>query len=268
LVGIVDSKVLWATHVSFLNDAVEIRHAIELLRSRISDLMSEATGTREKCLTQLREWLHHGFIYNHLLFICSFTTDGNLLSQWRGYCPPGKGVSVGFNPDALVAAADAQGFYVTRCVYERQNQVPLMDEILDAIVATADDLGEAPPSKQHPTQSYYGAFERHEDLLLKTAARIKHPAFAEEGEWRAISKVGRKLNDPALRFREGASRLIPYIEFALPCKDKNALSLEHVYVGPSTEPQLAFSSVDWFLTKHGAGPKKGICASRLPLRTW
>jgi hypothetical protein len=268
LVHIVESKLLWATHVSFLNDAVEIRYAIRLLESRISDLLARATGSRKTCLSQLKGWLHHGFIYNHLLFVCSFTSDGNLLSQWRGYSPPGKGVSIGFNADAIVDAADMQQFYVTRCVYEPAAQVQLMDDMLNAIVATADDLGEASINEKHPTQSYYGAFERHEDLLLQTAARIKHPAFAEESEWRAISKVSRQLADPALRFREGALRLIPFVEFALPRKDNRMLALEHVYVGPSAEPQLAFSSVDWLLTKNGAGPSKGISASGLPWRTW
>ena len=268
LVGIVETKVLWATHVSFLNDTVEIRHAVSLLQSRIRELASGSTGPRMKLFTQLREWLQHGFIYNHLLFVCSFTTNGNLLSQWRGYCPPGKGVSVGFNADALINAADAQGFYVTRCVYETSAQFSLMDEVLDTILATADDLGEAPPNELHPTQSYYNAFERHEDLLLQTAARIKHQAFAEEEEWRAISKVSRELNDPALRFREGPSRLVPYVEFALPKKSDRALFLEQVYVGPSAEPRLAFSSVDWLLTKNGASPSNGLHASGLPWRTW
>ena len=268
LVGIVEKKVLWATHISFLNDTVEIRHAITLLQSRIAELASGLTDARAKPFVQLREWLQHGFIYNHLLFVCSFTSNGNLLSQWRGYCPPGKGVSVGINPDALMHAADAQGFYVTRCVYEPADQCTLMDEVLDKILATADDLGEAPPSERHPTQSYYNAFDRHEDLLLQTAARIKHHAFSEEEEWRAISRVSRKLNDPALRFREGATRLIPYVEFSLPRKCDDSLHFEQVYVGPSAEPRLAFSSVDWLLTKHGAVPSKGLHASGLPWRTW
>jgi hypothetical protein len=231
--------------------------------------MTTATdGQSHKCLTQLSEWLQHGFIYNHLLFACSFTPNGDLLSQWRAYCPPGKGVSLGFNPDHLVDAADSQAFYLARCIYRREEQMEMVDEILNLMVNTADDQGEAPPNKRHPTQSYYDAFERHEDRLLNVAAVIKHPAFAEEDEWRAISRVSRNLRDSSLRFRESTARLIPYVEFSLPKSHDGAVSFEHVYVGSAPEASLAFGATDIFLTNSRATPTRGLSASCVPWRPW
>src|SRR5262245_58864537 len=86
LVGIVESKSIWATHISYLNDAAEVRYAIELLRAEILTVANSVSDEERKCLVQLQHWLAHGFVHNHLLFTASFTENGNLLSQWRAYC--------------------------------------------------------------------------------------------------------------------------------------------------------------------------------------
>lgn len=268
LMGIVENKKLWATHVSYMNDASELRHATSLLASRIRELSSAASEPRLRALVQLNEWLQHGFLYDHLLFACSFTTNGNLLSQWRAYCPPGKGVSLGFDPDELMSRADAQGFVLAQCVYDLEDQRDLLEEVLQTMLTTAEDWGEAAPNKRHPSQSYYDAFERHEDQLLNTCALIKHPAFAEEAEWRAVSRVSRNLKDRSLKFREGAARLIPYVDFELPTTSEGTLSLDTVFVGPAPEGNIAFSSIDAYLTNRCASPRRGIAASGAPWRSW
>jgi hypothetical protein len=154
-------------------------------------------------------------------------------------------------------AADAQRFQLVRCIYQRNKQLDLSDEILDTMLATADDLGEEPPHKRHPSQSYYGAFERHENRLINVAALIKHPAFAEEEEWRALSQVTRDHRDGMLRFRESTARLIPYVEFYLPKKASGAVLFDEVMVGPAPEPALAFTAIDIFLANKSASPTNG-----------
>jgi hypothetical protein len=268
LLGIVNEKILWATHLSYMNDGAELRYAVGLLRTRVLQLTDDAEGDRLRCLTQLAEWLQHGFIYNHLLFACSFMPNGNLLGQWRAYCPAGKGVSLGFDPNSLMESADDQRFQLVRCVYDIDAHWNLVDDILRVLVATADDLGEAPARERHPTQSYYSAFERHEDRLLSAFARIKHPSFTEEMEWRAVSRVSRELKDPSLRFREGPARLVPYWDFHLKANASGALDLDHVYVGPASEANLSFSAVAALLTNKGANPIHGLSASGAPWRSW
>lgn len=267
LIGIFKSKALFASHISYLNDEAELRHAIEVFDRRAAQLLDGAHGARHKCLTQLREWLQHGFVFQHLLFVCSFTTKGNLLSQWRGYCPPGRGVSLGFNPDELVTTADSQGFYVSKCRYAHAEQLEILEAVLQSILVTAEDSGEAPPSRRHPTQSYYDVFEKFEDNLIRTAALIKHPSFEEEDEWRAISRVGKDLRDPSVHFRDGPLGLVPFVEFRLPITPAGSLSVEHAFVGPSSHPNLAFMSIDVFFHRNGGIPKRGLYASGVPLRS-
>lgn len=42
--------------------------------------------------------------------VASFTEEGDLLSQWRGYCTPGDGLSIGLPSACLAASAHAAGW--------------------------------------------------------------------------------------------------------------------------------------------------------------
>ena len=45
-----------------------------------------------------------------MLLVACFTTEGNLLSQWRSYCPTGRGCSLGFSAEAVLKAANDTAF--------------------------------------------------------------------------------------------------------------------------------------------------------------
>jgi hypothetical protein len=266
--GMVEDGALWATNVHYLNDATEVRYAAGLLKTHAQQRIAEVQGNQLKCLTQLIEWIDHGFLLNHMLFVCSLTPNGNLLSQWRAYCPPGQGVSVGFEPMELIDCAETQGFIFIQCTYDLPTQSELIEDLLRGILETAEDMGESSAAARHPTQSYYDAFEAHEDYLLTLAAQMKHPAFSEEAEWRAISGITRNLKDPSIKFRAGTSRLVPYREFKLPKRASGAINIDHVYVGPCPESNLAMNSLTAYLTNRDANPKQGTTYSQIPWRMW
>jgi Protein of unknown function (DUF2971) len=269
LLGISATRSLRATHIAHLNDSNELTLAVELLEGAVAQrlLQGELDPDAHKCLAQLAEWLNHRFLLNHLLFTCSFTEAGNLLSQWRAYCPPSAGVSLGFHADELLEAADAQGFQLVRCIYDREAQTLLLNEWLDLVLATKNDKEDS-PSKSHPSQSYHSHFRAHEEALLQVAARMKHPGFSEEVEWRLVSKIGRDLRDPKLKFRAGKTRLIPFIEFQPPLTPERTLSLCHVYIGPAQDHNISFNAIATFLTNSGAKVSHGIQACGIPLRNW
>jgi hypothetical protein len=206
-------------------------------------------------------------LLDHLLFTCSFTEAGNLLSQWRAYCPPSAGLSLGFHTDELLSAADAQGFQLVSCIYDRDVQTLLVEEWIDLVLATKNDT-EDPPSASHPTQSYHSHFRSKEEAFLRVAARMKHPGFSEEREWRLVSKVGRDYRDPKLKFRAGKTRLIPFIEFEPPLTFRKTLSLRDVFIGPAQDHNISFSAVVAFLVNSGTEVSLGTRACGIPLRNW
>ncbi len=80
VMGIVDKKALWASDIRFLNDAEELTHTSNLLQHEISKRIKQK-NCNVKLLNQFRDWLSNRITDGHMLFVTSFTANGNLLSQ-------------------------------------------------------------------------------------------------------------------------------------------------------------------------------------------
>lgn len=106
LTEIVASGCLYATDIRFFSDAAEMKHTADILRIYIAQRIESQTP-HSKLLSQLREWVSERLTGGHMQLVVSFTANGNLLSQWRSYCPHGKGVSIGFRPEVVFQIATA-----------------------------------------------------------------------------------------------------------------------------------------------------------------
>lgn len=262
LLGIVEAGHLRASDIRYMNDSTELRHTLELMREHITRRV--ITGTdRPALLNQLLDWLSHRIVGGPMLFGASFRANGNLLSQWRGYSAHGKGVSLGFDPGHILDCARGQRFQVGRCVYDPERQKNLIEEVVDSVESYAAQAGQA----DRDEAANEGIFEKIEGRLLRLAAILKHPAFEEEQEWRIVSPV---ISDPAdlpVHFREGASMLVPWYAFELrEGPDSEAMGLDHVYLGPTSNIDLSMNSLALFLAQRGAGPRRGISYCQIPYR--
>ncbi len=104
---IVQSKELWATNIYYLNDGSEFTHGKRLMRELLARAADESAAGRD-----FRTAVEYSVLeYPHLnIFVVSFSEIGDLLSQWRSYCPPNRGVSLGIPPTSLETSAKEQGF--------------------------------------------------------------------------------------------------------------------------------------------------------------
>lgn len=217
LMGIVENRKFWVSDIRYLNDAEELRHTGAWLDKEIA-LRLEESGREQKVLKQFREWLPERLDCGPMLFVGCFTENGNLLSQWRGYCPHGKGVSIGFDHNNIIRLVNSNSFTIGRCIYDGETKADLAKQVVNAVISASERCGES--HEFHPSQSYYGAFKTVESDLLKIAALIKHPSFHEEAEWRVVSQVFHNYIEPRIKFRDGASMLTPYMELPLAYSDK------------------------------------------------
>lgn len=265
LLGILASGTLWASDIRYLNDSAEMKHAADLIKQEIARRIA-AGHPNPKLLNQFQYWVGHRVTHGPMLFSASFRSNGNLLSQWRGYSTHGKGVSIGFDPRRIVALADAQSFQVGRCIYAPQRQQELISTVVDAVEAIAEERGEC-SDENHlpPDQSYHDSFELVESDLLRIAAILKHPSFQEEEEWRVVSPVFGDPDKAPVRFREGTSMIVPYLEFGLAAAGA-PLELEHLYLGPSPNISISMNSLELCLAHHGVRPKNGISYCQIPYR--
>jgi hypothetical protein len=102
LLGIIQTREIWATNVLYLNDSSELSDAAEFLTSELGSTPSRAWDDDGLASMTLSSYSKDASV-DH--FVVSFCEDGNLLSQWRGYGASGTSYAIGFLASALISAA-------------------------------------------------------------------------------------------------------------------------------------------------------------------
>ena len=265
--NIISGRTLWASDIRYMSDASELGSTAKLIEGVSANLVHEGSILEAGLLRQFAIWIQNRFTAGHALFAACFSEHGNLLSQWRGYCPAGNGYSLGFDPDDLHAAAYSQTFSLVKCIYDRTSQVTLLREVIAAVVEHTLAFGQAGPSERHPDNCHHPAFEALEFDLLRIAAALKHGAFFEEQEWRVVSEVITRTDNPDIGYRPGASMLVPYMQFRLPSAPSGKLKVPQVFVGPTPHPNLAINSMVSFLSAEAEGTRE-VWNADIPYRIW
>ncbi len=258
LMGIVESGVIWAGDIRYMNDAAELRHTADLIRQETTRRI-QAGHTNPVLLNEFFDWVSYRITNGHMLFGASFRANGNLLSQWRGYSTHGKGVSIGFSSEQVLRAAQQQNFQVGRCLYDPDAQRRLIAEVIDAVEALA-------ATNKDNGASYQDLFTSIEVDLLRIAAILKHPSFQEEDEWRIVSPVVTDYLHSPVKFRQGAYMLVPYLEFRLYPLAESRLPVEHIFLGPTPNMELAMNSMSLYLSKQSIKPRRGLSYCQIPYR--
>jgi len=263
LLGIVDSAELRCSDIRYMNDSTELRHTLDLLGEQVTQRIVAGVD-KPALLTTFLDWLTYRVVSGPMLFCASFRGNGNLLSQWRGYSVHGKGVSLGFAPEHILDCARRQQFEVGRCVYAPSQQEQMIDEIIDAVEALAED-SDAGDESASQNKQWVRRFQTIEGDLLRIAAVLKHPAFEEEQEWRIVSPMIGDASSGTVQFREGSSMLIPW--FPLDLRDvQGRLAIEHAFLGPTGNIDLSMNSLALYLRSRGASPRRDITYCDIPYR--
>jgi len=265
LVGIAKSNSLWASSISYMNDSKEIVHACEtvenVLRTR---LVFGPQNEEQQFLEQFVKWTHLCRNTAHTIFVFSLSEIPSLLSQWRSYTPHGKGVSLGFSHEKLNYIMNSSNLKLARCIYEREEQEEVIRALIEKLlISFRQQLPIIDTSGLHPDQCYQGFIQQYTSDILQVLAIIKHGAFKEENEWRLISSHYPKYTDPKIKFREGASMLVPYMELEL--GDTNP-HFENIILGPSQHQNLSMSGLSMFLSNTSLCQRTSNCG--IPYREW
>jgi hypothetical protein len=263
LLSISEKKKIWASHIYYLNDSREILHACDVLHRILLEKISTHNNEEREFLEQFKNWLDT-FKGAYHIFIFSLSEKKSLLSQWRGYTPHGKGVSIGFSTSTINQIISRPDFKIAKCLYKKEEHQELMGSLLEKMLTTFNQrLSGLNTRRNHPTQKYHAFLEEFRGTLLQVLSVIKDPAFEEEKEWRIISPYFSNYTVPEIKFREGASMLMPYIELDLPTEGK---LFEKVVLGPSDHPNLSVQALSAFLSNQKICDK--TVYSNIPFRKW
>jgi len=261
LFGIIKKKKMWGSDILFLNDSTEWEYALNRTRGAIltqKELLEPLDYVNEKDFLDL---LNH--ILNDLfkltqqgqIFVCSFSEKGDLLSQWRGYCPNGNGFSLGFNPDVLAKFNKKKNFRFSNCIYDKNEQLRIINEAIEeALKNLRAFYHKNPPDtadkEKRKDDKVTKIWEKFIINFIEFAPFFKHPSFSEEREWRLIERPKILFGDEQTKFREGKSFLIPYREISL-TDDDDKFPLQKICIGPTHHYELSKISVTRLLKANG-----------------
>jgi hypothetical protein len=257
---ILTERCLWASQIHFLNDVQEFKYSLYIFEKVLAELLKEfpkrpipALGPprppREpkeflaEFYRRMREFLLSDLFERTPVCVFSLSEKGDLLSQWRGYCPPGGGYSIGFRSDPLVQFLNTCDLYIEPCVYDEREQEAIVKRAVAETGETALKSFPGPPAELHKAVTeclvqFFIDFSR-------IASIVKHPSFHEECEWRIISKP---IENKYMSFRVRKSILIPY--FSISFKDVEPCPIDEIIIGPSPEQDLAKYSLLQFVLRN------------------
>lgn len=192
LLGIIKDRQIWATHTQYLNDRREFLHAVDLVRREIERLLNEqntgageASATRTEALNGM-----HGALSlspeQINVCVCSFSEDGDSLSQWRAY-GGSSGFAIGFSPEVLVAAVEKQSFFMAQCIYDPSAQRDIVRALVEEVL---DEHLSKSPAKEDAEMDeiFWKTGGNLLPYLYRYAPMLKDQSFKGEREWRIISR--------------------------------------------------------------------------------
>ena len=184
-------------------------------------------------------------------YVFSFTQEPDDLSQWRAYSNDGGGYCVEFDYDKMMKTAEEEKCTVLTCIYGDGEQRRIMQEIIDKTYGDYKKrylflramLGVASQYKELQKERFE-LVDKFVNSLLVFAPIFKHPKFGGEAELRmyATTESRKKL----LRFRQGKSMIIPYIEIKIAERGEE-MPIRSVLIGPTNHPKLSKMAVEEIL---------------------
>jgi len=254
--GIIENKCLWMSSVSSMNDYMEHNWLIEAARAKLMPRLRHPvldSSPPDVFYTRLRQRLCEQPPATH--YVVGFSSDGDVLSQWRAYASDGAGFAVGFNPrlfgirpvmPSLRPSPDDPDIGLSRIFYQDGKLL----ETLDFWVTHCHDKA---------CSSFVSdAADRCYDNILQFALTTKNPAFKEEQEWRIIwlpsgnpaaNSGDAELSSMKFRVRQG--RVIPYYELRCRLTPHDVMPIREIVLGPKNPHRDGINAIEQLLAANG-----------------
>src|SRR5215469_6623285 len=136
LLGIAESRTIWASSVFHLNDSAEFSYTTKLVAEEIRRRRMAWRVFRRQEYDQFYSKILNMADSIHLpkTFVASFSEAGDSLSQWRAYASDGNGFSIGFRDEYSSELAEWQHFRLVKCIYDEREQTEVVNSLLDSAV--------------------------------------------------------------------------------------------------------------------------------------
>lgn len=263
LLGIITDKEIWATHTQYLNDVREFRHAIDLVNEELSAMKSGGRYQAQiEWLCEMEEALALRHLEGINVCVCSFSEHGDVLSQWRAYSGGPSGFSIGFSGAYLKAIAEQLNFWLVPVLYEGNEQRELVRTLLNDVLTENLKRPSKFKEQNHIVGEPVGG--NLVAYLNRYAPILKHKSFAEEREWRIITRP-LFCQHERFGYRAGPSMLVPHFRIPLRSQEQ-PFAIQQIIVGPTPNPDQSRNSVQGLLTRNDL--ETTVHHSQVPYRNW
>ncbi len=221
LKGIIKENELWATHWRYLNDDNEFKGAFKILKTCINKKIAskKINIQTKKYLNDLQNRFNQNVDISdrYDVGLCSFSEDGDLLSQWRGYGKKYRSVSIGFNPQKIDSERINKNSRLLFCkvIYKNKDKAKIFNTMIDYINTLSISIND------------YLTLHICFCILLLCC---KDDCWKEEKEWRLLMLPTEKYK---LDVHVGEYSLIPF--YKLKCFLNNSISAIEKIILPKSE---------------------------------
>ncbi|MCK4447340.1 MAG: DUF2971 domain-containing protein [Candidatus Marinimicrobia bacterium] len=244
LMGILESKKIWATNIRYFNDSMEFKYASQLIHRRFKQIFSSNDNNEN----MFYNWIDRSHILKEYeVYVSSFSIVNDLLSQWRAYCPKNDGYSIGFKFDELTKSANQLSKAVLLpCVYKKKYIKDIIGDLKQFVLSEFINILKLKNYKSQVENKLEALSNTYTKMFLLVASVLKDDSFLEEKEWRLIYFKSKKEDSTQINFRAGTSTIIPYVELQLQTKF-GLFPLSEIIIGPNQYKQLAKESLKIYL---------------------
>ena len=262
--GIIQSKSLWLTKLSYLNDKTELKLAIDLFRAAAANYPVEHKDVEKKEFLAKAAHQLQAF-ENTNICVASFCENGDLLSQWRSYGNDGNGIALQFNAVSLKKLSNSGVFNVWRCIYLPSEQKQIIDGLIHILLKTYDVISINKDNNQNWETTKNDIIGYFNTTFLRVAPVIKNRHFYEEQEWRIIT-IPIPNTDNNWFSRVSNSKVAQYYSLHFDLIDEGAYEfINGAIVGPTPEPGLLSDALMVLLSSNGYKYNQ-VSPSQIPYR--
>jgi len=244
--GILKTGQLWLTDIFNLNDPSELNHRFSVAINVLNSMVANGPPETKKFAEQLTAFAQQRGIQGAAhFFVCSSSSCGDDLGQWRAYADNGRGYALGFDAMALENWFTKGG-----------DPIPNTDTYTAAFPVTYKDaeLGKihrqiiekmlgliSSPRGRNLQSAAITSYMTDLSVSLMThmvnaALFFKHEAYDNEKEYRFL-QMYRAGEPPEMKRRARRYSLIKYKEFDW--KSGAVGALQRIVVGPAADREKA-----------------------------
>jgi hypothetical protein len=243
LSGIFQTRTLWLSKISTMNDTSEIALAVQHFKRCAEHRAKESPRDEADFLQHVAAQLE-GFRRTNIC-VASFCEEEDQLNQWRSYGADGRGIALGFKSERLEKLANDHGLRLVPCVYEPDLHVRIVEDLVQMLL---DAYRTRPPEDELARNALV---ERFNGTFLMAAPIIKDHHFAQEREWRLVS-TPRPISDP--RITASLTGRKASVKFVLPLAadaESHPEIFSSLIIGPTLDPESVADAIEVLADRRG-----------------